>query len=395
MPDLPQQRIDEVDPRTHELCRIEAAYKIERSASCVRQVLDQSVGGQRLGHTRFPGKTSGVASGGDMKISLITPARKQSRTGNRTTAVRWAGVLRGLGHRVRVATTYDDEPADMMIALHAWRSAASVRAFRARYPDRPLIVGMAGTDIYYFQQSDPTQTLGAMAMADRLVGLHDLVAEAIPEAMRGKLRIIYQSVPPFPRRLPPLRDAFEVLVIGHLREEKDPLRAAQAARVLPETSRIRVVHLGMAHDARWAEAANAEMAANSRYQWRGEVPGWAVRRALARAPLMVLSSIMEGGANVVSEALVAGVPILASTIAGSIGLLGGDYPGYFPVGDTAALTALLHRAETDVAFLDTLRRHCATRAPLFAPARERDAWQALLHEVTDTARSVPVGRSAA
>jgi glycosyltransferase involved in cell wall biosynthesis len=188
---------------------------------------------------------------------------------------------------------------------------------------------------------------------------------------------------------------FEVLVIGHLREEKDPLRAALAARALPETSRIRVVHLGMAHDTQWADAARAEMAENPRYQWRGELPGWAVRRALARAPLMVLSSIMEGGANVVSEALVAGVPILASGIAGSIGLLGRDYAGYFPVGDTQKLSALLHRAETDLAFLDALRQHCAARAPLFAPERERDAWQALLHEVSDAARLVPVDRSAA
>jgi putative glycosyltransferase (TIGR04348 family) len=230
-------------------------------------------------------------------------------------------------------------------------------------------------------------------LADRLVGLHDLVAEAIPEAMRGKLRVIYQSVPPLPRRLPAVRKTFEVLVIGHLREEKDPLRAAQAARALPENSRIRVVHLGMAHEPKWAEAATAEMAVNPRYRWRGEVPGWMVRRALARAPVMVLSSIMEGGANVVSEALTAGVPVLASAIPGSIGLLGRDYPGYFPVGDTPSLTALLHRAETNPDFLDTLRRHCAARAPMFSPARESDAWRDLLQEFSDAARSAPVDRS--
>ena len=330
-----------------------------------------------------------------MKISLITPAGKQSRTGNRTTAVRWARMLRELGHRVAVATEYDGSPADLMIALHAWRSAASARSFRARYPERPLIVGMAGTDIYRFQQTDPDVTLGSMAAADRLVGLHDLVGEAIPEPMRGKLRIIYQSVPPLGSRLPSRRDVFEVLVIGHLREEKDPLRAAHAVRGLPETSRIHIVHLGMAHDAQWADAAKAEMAANPRYHWQGEVPGWAVRRALARAPLMVLSSIMEGGANVISEALVAGVPILASDIAGSVGLLGRDYPGYFPVAGTQALTALLHRAETDAAFMEALRRHCSARAPLFTPERERDSWQALLEEVSDAARSARAGRSAA
>jgi putative glycosyltransferase (TIGR04348 family) len=330
-----------------------------------------------------------------MKISLITPARKQTRTGNRTTAVRWARILRGLGHRVQVATDYAGGPADLMIALHAWRSAASVRRFRARYPHRPLIVGMAGTDIYRFQQTDPEVTHGSMETADRLVGLHDLVADAIPETMRSKLRIIYQSAPPLPRRLLPLRDAFEVLVIGHLREEKDPLRAAEAARHLPANSRIRIVHFGMAHDAHWAEAAKAEMAANARYRWRGEAPGWIVRRALARAPLMVLSSVMEGGANVVSEALVAGVPILASAIAGSVGLLGRDYPGYFPVSDTSTLTSLLYRAETDGSFLATLGRHCVARAPLFSPEHERNAWQALLREISDAARSAPVDRSAA
>jgi putative glycosyltransferase (TIGR04348 family) len=329
-----------------------------------------------------------------MKISLITPAPKDTRTGNRTTAVRWARLLRNLGHRVDVATRYDDSPADVMIALHAWRSADSVRAWRSRYPQQPLIVGLGGTDIYRFQHSDPDVTLGSMRVADMLVGLHDLVSDAIPEEMQGRLRVIYQSVPPLPGRLPPLRGTFEVLVVGHLREEKDPLRTAQASRLLPVESRVRVVHLGMAHGEQWSAAAHAEMAQNPRYQWRGEVPGWAVRRAMARAPLMVLSSIIEGGANVVSEALVAGVPVLASKIDGSVGLLGRDYPGYFPVGDTEALTALLHRAETDAAFLAELRRHCAARAPLFEPAREQQSWHDALQELTGPAQQAPTDGSA-
>jgi putative glycosyltransferase (TIGR04348 family) len=321
-----------------------------------------------------------------MKISLITPAHKASRTGNRTTAARWARILRGLGHRVNVATSYDEKPADLMLALHAWRSADSIRTFRARYPQRPLIVGLGGTDIYRFQHTDPEVTLGSMALADMLVGLHDLVAEAIPKDMHKKLRVIYQSASSLPDRLPPRQEAFEVLVVGHLREEKDPLRTAYAARALPAETRIRVVHLGKAYDARWSEAASAEMAENPRYQWCGEVPGWKVRRALARAPLMVLSSIMEGGANVISEALVAGAPVLASEIAGSVGLLGRNYPGFFPVRDTEALTTLLHRAETDRAFLAELRRHCAQRARLFDPARERQAWHEALQHVTGAAQ---------
>ena len=313
-----------------------------------------------------------------MKISLITPAAKQSRTGNRTTAYRWAGILRSLGHRVGVAVEYADEPADLMVALHAWRSAGSIERFHAHHPERPLVVALTGTDIYSFIHTHRDTTLRSLDLAHRLVGLHELVPDAVPKPYHDKIRIIYQSAPPLRRRMPPLRNAFEVLVIGHLREEKDPLRAAEAVRRLPSDSRVRVVHLGAARERSWAKRARAEMAANPRYVWRGEVPGWKVRQASARAALMVLSSIMEGGANVISEAVMAGLPVIASEIAGSVGLLGRDYPGYYPVGDSAALARQLWRAEQEPDFLNELRQHCAARADLFDPARERKSWRQLI-----------------
>jgi glycosyltransferase involved in cell wall biosynthesis len=97
---------------------------------------------------------------------------------------------------------------------------------------------------------------------------------------------------------------------------------------------------------------------------------------------MVLSSRSEGGANVISEAVVAGVPILASRIEGSVGLLGRDYPGYFPVGNTRALARLLRRIETDARFVGRLRRAIARRASLFHPECEKAAWKKLIAEVT-------------
>ena len=84
-----------------------------------------------------------------------------------------------------------------------------------------------------------------------------------------------------------------------------------------------------------------------RYRWRDDVPAAAVRRLLARSHAMVISSLSEGGANVISEAAVAGVPVLASRMDGNVGLLGADYPGYFPVGDTRALARLLERLERE------------------------------------------------
>ncbi len=321
-----------------------------------------------------------------MKIRLITPAPKRSLSGNRATAVRWARHLGDLGHRVDIAEAYDGEAADMLIAVHAWRSAESVRRFHERYPDRPVVVGLSGTDIYRFQHSHAEETLGSMDLADRLVCLHERVDRDIPARFAAKLHVIYQSAPPLARRLPPARRSFEVCVIGHLREEKDSLRTAYAARLLPENSRIRVIHLGRAHNEDWAKAADDEMARNPRYRWRGEVPHWQVRRIMARARLMVLSSVMEGGANVISEAVVAGLPVIASRISGSVGLLGEDYAGYYPPEDEAALAQLLSKAESDPRFLRRLDRQCAARADLFRPERERESWRLVIAGLARTGR---------
>lgn len=320
-----------------------------------------------------------------MNINVITPAAKHSRSGNRVTAVRWARLLRDLGHRVRVTDRYTPARADVRIAIHAYRSADAIAACRERHPRDPLIVLLAGTDVYRFQHSDPETTLAAMAAADRLVGLHELLAQDIPAFLRERLRIIYQSAAPLPRPRQPSRRSVDVCVIGHLRAEKDPLLTARAARALGPASRVRIVHLGKAHDAHWEAAANAEMARNPRYRWHGEVPPSAVRRVLARSHAMVISSRMEGGANAVSEAVVAGLPVLASHIPGNVGLLGAGYPGYFPAGDVHALTGLLERVERDPGFLAAAQRHTDARAGRFSPRSERAAWQALLAELISRA----------
>jgi putative glycosyltransferase (TIGR04348 family) len=317
-----------------------------------------------------------------LKINLITPANRRSRAGNRATAERWAAILRELGHRVAVATEYDGKSYDMMVALHAWRSADAIARFAREQRGKPLAVALTGTDIHRFQFSHPKPTLKSMELADVLVTLHDKVAPEIPDRFARKIAVIHQSARRLTHPRAPLKRHFEVCVVGHLREEKDPLRAARAARLLPPQSKIRVTQLGKAIDAKWEKAAKAEMRVNSRYRWLGEVPQAAVRRTYGKARLMVISSIMEGGANVISEALVAGLPVLASAIPGNVGLLGEDYPGYFPAKDERALANLLWKAESDPAFLALLKRHCLWRAPLFSPTRETEAWRRLMLKIS-------------
>ena len=293
-------------------------------------------------------------------------------------ASRWGRILRRLGHRVRIAADYDGRPADLMVAVHAWRSAAAIERFKAKFPTRPVVLQLSGTDIYQYIDTDPVPTRRSMVLADRLVALNDLAGRVVPRRLRPRLSIIHQSAATLasPRR--PSARAVVVSVIGHLRDVKDPLRAAEAVRLLPDDSRVRIEQVGRAYTLEWAARAEAEMETNPRYLWRSDVPAAAVRRLLARSHAMVISSLSEGGANVISEAVVAGVPVLASRMDGNVGLLGAGYPGYFPVGDTKALARLLQRLEGDPRFVARLCQAVARRAPLFRPARETAAWRRLL-----------------
>lgn len=327
-----------------------------------------------------------------MRIRLITPAPAGSRKGNRVTALRWARILRELGHRVTIEQEYTGGSCDLMLALHARRSASAIDRFSREHPGRPLLVALTGTDLYDdIHTSEQAQQ--SLELATRLILLQPMGIRELPEPLRPKAEVIYQSataprrrgrtvetkVVPRPGR--PARDAFDVCVLGHLRAVKDPFRTAMAARLLPTVSRVRVLHVGSALSDEMAEQARAEAASNPRYRWLGELPRWQALRVLARSRLLVLTSRMEGGANAISEALAASVPILASQISGSIGLLGSGYPGYFPVGDTRHLASLLQRAETDPEYYETLCTWCARLAPLVDPARERRSWEALLQKL--------------
>src|SRR5262249_54567280 len=134
-----------------------------------------------------------------MKIVLITPARSSSRSGNQTTSMRWMRILRELGHDGHIAHRYNGAAADLMIALHAWRSSDSIRNFRELYPDRPLIVGLSGTDIYDYIDRDRAPTLRSLACADRLVALQEPARRRPPARICGKARVPHQSAAALPR----------------------------------------------------------------------------------------------------------------------------------------------------------------------------------------------------
>jgi putative glycosyltransferase (TIGR04348 family) len=285
-------------------------------------------------------------------------------------------MLRELGHRAFIVQPGPAPPADVLVALHARRSAESVRSARELRPGTKVIVALTGTDLYRDIHNDASARR-SIELADRLVVLHGGAATELAPRLRRKVYVVPQSAPAM-RRLQPMRRWFEVVVIAHLRPEKDPLRAAQAARQLDAGSRVRVVHAGRALSPQMHRAAMAEMRANSRYLWLGDLPGWKARRLIARARVLCITSEMEGGANVLSEAVAAGTPVLASRIPAMRAILGARHPGFFPFGDTTALARLLRRAERDPRFLSELRRRSLRARPLLSPAKEKAALRGVL-----------------
>ena len=321
-------------------------------------------------------------------VCIVTPALADANNGNWQTARRWAAMLSG-DYAVRLCRQWPDggtEP-DVLIALHARRSAPSVAAWAQAHPQRPLLLALTGTDLYRDIAHD-ANAQRSLALATRLLVLQDQAPQAVPEVWRDKVRGVFQSCSarqPLPKPAQRLR----VVVVGHLRDEKAPQTVWAAARLLSSGEGIAIDHVGAALDADLGCEAEATQAACPHYRWLGAQPHEVARRRIQRAHLLLHPSRLEGGAHVVMEAMRSGTPVLASRVDGNVGMLGTDYAGYFAPDDAQMLVALLRlcrqeQTRGEAGLLHTLQRQSEQRATLFEPASERDALRQLMAEALAT-----------
>lgn len=313
--------------------------------------------------------------GGRVQVVIVSPVLADANNGNWRTAQRWQRFLSPVAD-VRIVTTWPDAQAagdEVMIALHARRSAGAIAAWHAARGSRGLAVVLTGTDLHRDIHDSPL-AIASLDYARALVVLHERGIAALPAEVQGKARVILQSAN---RRQPATKTQryLNVLVVGHLRREKSPETVFAAAGLLRDRPDIRFRHIGQALDPLLAEQAAACGRDCPAYRWLGGLPHDTVRRAIQRAHLLLHPSRMEGGANVVIEAITSGTPVLASAVDGNIGLLGVDYPGYFPWGDAAAVAGLLGQLRREQAggdgLLARLTAMAQARAHRFLPARER------------------------
>ena len=309
-----------------------------------------------------------------IRVAIVSPALADANNGNWQTARRWQSLLPA--HSARIVRQWPDAQAgddQVMLALHARRSADSVQAWHAQHGQRGLGVVLTGTDLYRDIAHDP-QAQMSLRLARSLVVLQSLGVQSLPPEHQAKARVIFQSTGTR-QALPKTTRHMRVVMVGHLREEKDPLTLMAAARLLPEGSGIFIDHIGAALDPMLGQAAQTTQAQCPHYRWLGALPRAQTLQRIQRAHALVHCSRMEGGAHVLMEAVCSGTPVLASRIDGNVGLLGTDYAGLFEAGNAHALTQALLELKSAQTTLSTLKAQCALRAPLFSPHLEREALQ--------------------
>jgi putative glycosyltransferase (TIGR04348 family) len=307
-------------------------------------------------------------------VCIVTPGTRTANNGNWRTAARWAEMLRN-DCRIIVQTAWDGTPVDALIALHARRSAASIAKFRSA-SQRRIGVVLTGTDLYRDLPDSP-EAIASLDTADRIVVLQDDAPHLLRDAWRRKSEVIFQSAKP----LPPLRKKsarLDCVIVGHLREEKDPRTLFAAVDSLSRELAITFRHIGEPLEPELGRAARELERRDPRYRYAGALPRGLTRAAIKAAHVLIHPSVVEGGANVIVEAIMSGTPVIASRISGNVGMLGRDYPGYFEPRDASGLAHRLVQALREPGYLRSLRAACARRAPLFRPAAEARAVRCLV-----------------
>src|SRR6516165_3939553 len=163
------------------------------------------------------------------RVTIVSPALAAANNGNAHTAARWERFLAPVADVEVVAIGAEDGDADLLIALHARRAAKSIARWHERRPDAPIAVVLTGTDLYRDLPAD-ADARHSLECASRIVVLQGAALARLDAKARAKAVVVVQSATAL-RAEHTARDP-DFVVVGHLRDEKDPLTVMRAARLL-------------------------------------------------------------------------------------------------------------------------------------------------------------------
>jgi len=258
------------------------------------------------------------------------------------------------------------------------KGAPAVFDFREACPNGKVVILITGTDLYESLPAGSELGQRALLEADRIVVVQEAARLRLPEEVREKTVVIAASLDPIEIKAEANATPFAISILGHPRPVKRPFMVIEEVAKHPEWNEVEVWQIGEALDEESSQEGAAWLKKDSRYRWFGGLPREEALALCAKSSLTVNSSILEGGANAVLEAVTMGVPVLASRIEGNVGLLGEDYPGYFEEGELGEVLERIIGGEMD---LDEWVRLASERLPLFSRETESTSWLELLADL--------------
>jgi len=154
-----------------------------------------------------------------LHILILSPAVASSNNGNWRTAERWQRFLAPAG-AVDIAQDWLGQDLSAVIALNARRCADSIARLHRDCPHTPLAVVLTGTDVYAEDLATDSQVQHSLQCASHIVVLQAEALQRLTPAQARKARVILQSAPRLLRH-DKSRRCFDLVAVGHLREEKD------------------------------------------------------------------------------------------------------------------------------------------------------------------------------
>ncbi|MFT6862397.1 MAG: glycosyltransferase involved in cell wall biosynthesis [Akkermansiaceae bacterium] len=313
-----------------------------------------------------------------MKVCVASPYPLTELKGNTVTTSRIVNILRGQGIEARGSYHFDGREADVLISLHAVKGVEGVRDFREKMPKGRVIVLLTGTDLYQSLPQGSEAGLQNLVDANRIVVVQEAAIRRLPVEVREKVVVIPASLDPISIEASPLASPFAISVVGHPRPVKRPFLTIETVARHPEWQDVEVWQIGEGLDEESRKTGEEWSQKEPRYRWFGGLPREESLKLCAKSSLTINSSILEGGANAVLEAMSMGVPVLASRIEGNEGILGEKYPGYFGEGELdGMLQAIIDKRVELRDWVDLAR----ARLPLFSPESEAACWLELLTDL--------------
>ncbi|MFT6242232.1 MAG: glycosyltransferase involved in cell wall biosynthesis [Akkermansiaceae bacterium] len=313
-----------------------------------------------------------------MKVCVASPYPLTELKGNTVTTERIVELLCAGGIEARGSHLFDGEAADVLIALHAVKGAKAVFDYRAKFPEGRVVVLITGTDLYESLPAGSEVGHRALRESDRIVVVQEAAIARLPEEVRGKAVVIPASLDAIEIEAEPVSPPFAISVVGHPRPVKRPFLTIEAVAKHPAWAEVEVWQIGEALDEGSFREGQEWVKRDSRYRWFGGMVREEALRRCAQSSLTINSSILEGGANAVLEAMTMGVPVLASRIEGNVGMLGEDYPGYFEEGELGDVLEAIVEGRVDMQAWVELAR---ARLPLFSRETESSSWLELLADL--------------